>query len=54
MFDHRCAYGPCGKFGHSILNCRKLAADRERNTTNKGSNSSNQNKTPGKDDTSKN
>ena len=30
-YDHRCAYEPCGKFGHSILNCRKLAADRERN-----------------------
>ena len=27
-FDHRCAYEPCGKFGHNILNCRKLAADR--------------------------
>ena len=29
-FEHRCAYEPCGKFGHSILNCRKLQADRER------------------------
>ena len=27
-FDHKCAYTPCGKFGHSILNCRKLQADR--------------------------
>ena len=30
MFDHKCAYEPCGKFGHNILNCRKLAADKER------------------------
>ena len=30
-YDHRCAYGPCGKFGHNILNCRMLQADRERN-----------------------
>ena len=29
-YDHRCAYAPCRKFGHSILNCRKLAADKER------------------------
>ena len=29
-YDHRCSYGPCGKFGHSILNGRKLAADREK------------------------
>ena len=29
-FDHHCAYKPCNKFGHSILNCRKLAADREK------------------------
>ena len=30
-YDHRCAYAPCNKFGHSILNCRKLMADKERN-----------------------
>ena len=30
-FDHHCAYEPCGKFGHSILNCRKLQADRDKN-----------------------
>ena len=31
-YEHCCAYEPCGKFGHSILNCGKLAADRERNS----------------------
>ena len=34
-YDHRCAYEPCGKFGHFILNCRKLQADRERTNTRK-------------------
>ena len=29
-YEHRCAYEPCGKFGHNILNCQKLQADRER------------------------
>ena len=29
-YEHQCAYEPCGKFGHSILNCRKLLADREK------------------------
>ena len=33
VFDHRCLYEPCGKFGHSILNCRKLAVDKECNGT---------------------
>ena len=37
-YDHRCEYSPCGKFGHSILNCRKLAADRERTANHKGNN----------------
>ena len=27
--EHHCAYEPCGKFGHTILNCRKLQADKE-------------------------
>ena len=38
-YDHRCAYAPCNKFVHSILNCRKLMADKERNkgTGNQGS-----------------
>ena len=27
-FEHKCSY--CGKFGHPVLNCRKLQADRER------------------------
>ena len=25
-YDHRCSY--CFKFGHAIINCRKLAADK--------------------------
>ena len=32
-FDHHCVYKPCNKFGHSILNCRKLAADHEKGLT---------------------
>ena len=27
-FDHKCSY--CGKFGHTVLNCRKLLADKDR------------------------
>ena len=27
-YEHRCSY--CFRFGHSIINCRKLQADRER------------------------
>ena len=30
-YEHRCSY--CFKTGHSILNCRKLAADREKGVT---------------------
>ena len=30
-YEHRCAYTPCGKFGHNILNCCKLIADCEKN-----------------------
>ena len=30
-YEHRCSYEPCRKFGHTILQCRKLAADREQN-----------------------
>ena len=29
-FEHRCVYADCLRFGHSILNCRKLAADRDK------------------------
>ena len=32
IFDHRCAYELCGKFGHNILICHKILADRERQT----------------------
>ena len=28
-YDHKCSY--CFKFGHTILTCRKLIADRDRN-----------------------
>ena len=27
-YEHKCSY--CGKFGHTILTCRKLTADKER------------------------
>ena len=37
-YDHQCAYAPCGKFGYSILNCRKLAADKEKGTSKPKSN----------------
>ena len=37
-YNHRCSYEPCGKFGHNILNCRKLQADREKGINKKGSN----------------
>ena len=32
-FDHKCSY--CFKFGHMVMNCRKLIADRERMNSNK-------------------
>ena len=28
-FEHKCSY--CNKFGHTVLVCRKLIADKERN-----------------------
>ena len=31
-YEHRCSY--CFKFGHSVLNCRKAASDR--NSRNRG------------------
>ena len=32
-YEHRCAYAPCGKFGHSILQCRKLVADKQKSAS---------------------
>ena len=29
-YEHRCSY--CFKFGHTVMNCRKLLADRERSS----------------------
>ena len=34
-YDHRCTY--CYKFGHAVLNCRKAAADKDRNEKDKSS-----------------
>ena len=35
-FDHRCSY--CFKFGHSVINCRKLRAERDDRRDNRRSN----------------
>ena len=32
-YEHRCSY--CFKFGHTVLNCRRAAADRERRNSDK-------------------
>ena len=37
-YEHRCSY--CFKFGHTVLNCRKLAADREWSNKRRESNGS--------------
>ena len=31
-YEHKCAYSECLKFGHSILNCRKIAANKEKSS----------------------
>ena len=41
-FEHRCSY--CNKFGHTILQCRKLLADLDRSNKKKGYKSSSQHK----------
>ena len=35
-YEHRCSY--CHKFGHTVINCRKLIADQERSGKKNGSN----------------